>query len=267
MKHWLMSLVLILAVLGQTTAAKEGFDHTAWDALLKQHVRVLQDGKITQVDYQGFTEQRSALKAYLAALSAVDKVEFDAFSKDEQLAFLINAYNAWTVELILTEWPELDSIKDLGSLFRSPWSKDIASLFGKQVTLDNIEHDMIRGSDRYQEPRIHFAVNCASIGCPALRAEAYQGELLDWQLEQQTRLFLADKTRNRLVEDELQLSSIFKWYKQDFAKGWLGYDSLEKFLLAYKDALSLTPQAVQALQDGEMDITYLDYDWGLNRTP
>ena len=92
---------------------------------------------------------------------------------------MINAYNAWTVEFILTKYPDLDSIKDLGSFFNSPWDKEFIPLLGKTVSLNDIEHGLIRGSDRYNDPRIHFAVNCASIGCPALREEAYTGDKLN----------------------------------------------------------------------------------------
>jgi len=268
MKKWLLVTSILFALLTQALSAAEGdFDHTEWDQLLKQHVSVLSGGQATQVDYQGLAEDQESLSAYLSRLSDVSRSRFDAWSSAEQLAFLINAYNAWTVALILTEWPDLESIKDLGSLFRSPWSKDFASLFGDKVSLDDIEHKMIRGSDRYQDPRIHFAVNCASIGCPALRAEAYQGSTLEAQLNEQTRLFLSDVSRNRLEKDEVKLSSIFKWYKQDFEKGWLGYASLESFLLDYVTELSFNAQAIQALKNGDLDIVYLDYDWGLNVTP
>lgn len=268
MKIWLLMASILFGFFSQTlSAAEDGFDHKEWDQLLKLHVRVLQGGQATQVDYPGFAEHQVSLSAYLDRLSDVSRSRFDAWSSEEQLAFLINAYNAWTVALILTEWPDLESIKDLGSLFRSPWSKDIAPLLGDTVSLDDIEHKMIRDSDRYQDPRIHFAVNCASIGCPALRAEAYQGQTLETQLNEQTRLFLSDVSRNRLEKGELKLSSIFKWYKQDFEKGWSGYTSLASFLLDYAAELLLDAQAIQALKNGDLDIVYLDYDWGLNVTP
>ncbi|RBO86137.1 DUF547 domain-containing protein [Marinomonas aquiplantarum] len=268
MKTWLLVTSMLFGLFSQSLSAAEGgFDHTEWDQLLKQHVRVLQGGQTTQVDYQGFAEEKMNLNAYLDRLSDVSRSHFDTWSTAEQLAFLINAYNAWTVALILTQWPDLESIKDLGSLFRSPWSKDMVSLFGDMVSLDDIEHKMIRGSDRYQDPRIHFVVNCASIGCPALRAEAYQGQRLEVQLIDQTRLFLSDVSRNRLEDGELKLSSIFKWYKQDFEKGWSGYASLESFLLDYLAELSLDARAIQALKNGDLDIVYLDYDWALNVIP
>jgi hypothetical protein len=257
---------VFVGLLSSQVSAANGFDHSRWDMLLKQHVLPLNGGQASQVDYQGFADDKPELDRYLAALSKVKSGEFDAWPKDEQLAFLINAYNAWTVDLILTKWPDLDSIKDLGSFFRSPWSQSFIPLLGETRSLDDIEHNLIRGSDRYQDPRIHFAVNCASVGCPALRNEAYTGKHLEAQLDEQTRLFLQDRSRNRAESDKLLLSSIFKWYREDFEKGWKGYSSLEQFLLNHAADLSLTPAESQKLKDKDMSIRFLDYDWALNKT-
>lgn len=267
-RSWLLSLlsVAFLGLFSALVGATNTFDHGQWDALLKQHVLPLNGGQATQVDYQGFADDKAQLDRYLADLSQVDNADFDNWSKDEQLAFLINAYNAWTVDLILTKWPDLDSIKDLGSFFRSPWSKSFIPLLGETRSLDDIEHNLIRGSDRYQDPRIHFAVNCASIGCPALRNQAYTGEQLEAQLEQQTQLFLEDRSRNRIEGGKLALSSIFKWYREDFEKGWKEYDSLESFLVNYAVSLSLTPEDITQLKEKKMSIRFLDYDWALNKT-
>ena len=107
---------------------------------------------------------------------------------------------------------------------------------------------MIRGSGRYNDPRVHFAVNCASIGCPALRSEAYQAERLDSQLDEATRLFLADRNRNRVVGQSLQVSSIFKWYREDFEKGWRGFYSLNDFFVFYYQALDVNHANIQKLK-------------------
>lgn len=246
-----------------TTLLSQEIDHSEWDALLKKHIIVKESGAVTQVDYAALGKNRKPLKSYLKSLASVSEDSFNQLSKDAQLAMLINLYNAATVELILTGFPELKSIKELGSLFSSPWKKEIVSLFGKKISLDDLEHGLIRG-ERYQDPRIHFAVNCASIGCPALRAEAYVGERLQAQLNEQTRLFLSDRSRNRLAGDELKVSSIFKWYREDFEKGWYGFASLEQFFAEYADALGLSAQQVIALDKGEIDIDFLDYDWRLN---
>lgn len=259
--------LLFMGFMFAGVAAAQAFDHQPWDELLKRHVVVIDGGQITQTDYAGFQHQRQNLKRYLNTLSAVSQAEFDNWSSDKQLAFLINAYNAWTVELILTKYPDLNSIKDLGGFFSSPWNKAFIPLFGNEVSLDHIEHELIRGSGLYNEPRIHFAVNCASIGCPALRNEAYTAELLDVQLEQQTKLFLQDKSRNRFDGNRLQVSEIFKWYREDFEQDWRNTDSLATFLALYADALGLDAEQQAKLRQGEIAIHFLDYDWQLNDTP
>ncbi|MES9970605.1 MAG: DUF547 domain-containing protein [Candidatus Thiodiazotropha sp.] len=243
------------------------FDHGAWDALLRQTVVTQSEGEATSVDYSSLRGERSRLKAYLNSLSHVDQSSFEAWSKPEQLAFLINAYNAWTLELILTRYPDLESIKDLGGFFSSPWKKAFIPLFGGKHSLDDIEHGMIRQPGRYDDPRIHFAVNCASIGCPALRPEAYTGGRLDEQLQQQAELFLADMTRNRYTGDGFQVSSIFKWYREDFERGWLDIDSLTDFFLRYRASFGLTEADAERLRQTKVRIKFLDYDWRLNDVP
>lgn len=257
MRALLLSLSLVLFPL----LAHAGFDHGPWDGLLRQHVHGIANGTATQVDYAGMARERATLKRYLDALAAVPRVQFDSWRPADQLAFLINAYNAWTVELVLSRYPDLASIKDLGSLLQSPWKKRFIPLLGDTRSLDNIEHGLIRGSGRYAEPRIHFAVNCASIGCPALRAEAYAGDKLETQLADATRAFLADRSRNRLTGDRLQVSLIFKWYGEDFerARGSLG-----GWLADQAAALGLTEAQTSKLTGNAMSIEFLDYDWHLN---
>ncbi|MDB4837420.1 DUF547 domain-containing protein [Marinomonas sp.] len=267
MKKWLVVLCTFLGLQISIVNAKNAFDHEQWDTLLNQHVVLINGGQASQVDYQGFADNQASLQGYLDGLSEVSQATFDAWPTNDQLAFLINAYNAWTVELILSKWPDLKSIKDLGSFFSSPWSKRFIPLLGETRSLDDIEHKLIRGSDRYKEPRIHFAVNCASIGCPALANIAFQGDNVDALLESQTKLFLADRNRNRLNGKEIELSSIFKWYKEDFEKGLQGYHSLESFLLNYTDDLALTEIAIKRLKEESLAIKFLNYDWGLNKVP
>lgn len=240
---------------------------TSWQELLQQHVVILRGGRASQVDYDGLRQDRATLQKYLGMTSAVTRGEFDHWSGSDQLAFLINAYNAWTVELILRAEPTLKSILDLGSLLQSPWKQRFIPLLGETRSLDDIEHGLIRGSGRYREPRIHFAVNCASVGCPALAAEAYLGGRLDAQLERATRLFLSDRSRNRLANGRLEISSIFRWYRDDFETGWRGAKSLAEFLALYREPLGLDDSHRQRLLAGDLPIDYLDYDWRLNRTP
>ena len=239
------------------------FDHAAWDGLLKEHLLLIDEGRVTQVDYANMERDRSQLQTYLAQIAAVDRATFEAWSEDEQLAFLINTYNAWTVELILSEYP-LGSIRSIGFLPGSAWRRNIVSLFGEQVSLDDVEHGMIRGWGLYKEPRIHFAVNCAAIGCPALRAEAYDGDRLQQQLEENTRLFLADQQRNHFDGNTLYISRIFDWYEEDFQQGWGGVNSVQEFLAQYSDALGLSVDKRTALLSGEIRLRYLRYNWGLN---
>ncbi|MDP5053334.1 MAG: DUF547 domain-containing protein [Congregibacter sp.] len=218
------------------------------------------------MDYDCFAAREDQLDDYLKALSDVERDTLLAEPKAAQLAFLINAYNAWTVKLILNNWPGVVSIRDLGSILRSPWKQNFIPLLGDTVSLDDIEHGMIREPGRFDDPRIHFAVNCASIGCPALRREAYTAQDIETQLEDQTRSFLADSSRNRMAGDRLEVSSIFKWYQDDFEKGWGKIGALDDFLYRYRDALKLTPAQAERLANGQLAVEFLDYDWRLNKT-
>lgn len=259
----LVVLLMLSAVFSAVTTAQEAL-HQPWQALLTQHVSPINDGHSSQVNYAGMKTDHAKLTAYLTALGKIDKQTFEQWPAPQQLSFLINAYNAWTVELILSTYPDIKSIKDLGSFFSSPWSKKFIPLLGETRSLDNIEHELIRGDNKYGDPRIHFAVNCASIGCPALREEAYTAEKLERQLEEQTVRFLSDKTRNRFNKAEMELSSIFKWYQEDFSLGFRASDSLSAFILLYAESLGLTPEQQALLKAKKMDVDYLPYDWQLN---
>jgi hypothetical protein len=261
-------LVIGFVLLISAPSHSEPFDHehATWNLLLKNNVHWDLNRTASRVNYAGFQNTHDFLKNYLFNLSAVTRAEFDAFSREQQLAFLINAYNAFTVELILTEYPDVTSIKDLGSFFSSPWKKKFFLLLGESQNLDGIEHDLIRGSGRYNEPLIHFAVNCASIGCPALLDEAFVAEKLDQQLLVSTKQFLSDRSRNRFDAESgtLEVSSIFNWYAEDFAKGWRGYDSLHDFFRTHADWIVDERQDSETLRGGDLRFEFLDYDWTLN---
>lgn len=259
------SVIFLLCCFFITPALSEAVDHKQWDELLKEHVSITKDGKSTAVDYQGFFDDRIKLVEYLNELSLVKKSKFNQWHKSEQLAFFINVYNAFTIDYILTLWPDIESIKELGGFFTSPWSKKIIPLFGEFYSLDNIEHDFIRGSAEFTDPRIHFAVNCASIGCPALRQEAYTGAKIEEQLESQAQQFLSDKSRNYLDGEVLKISPIFKWYKKDFEKGWNHLYSLEEFLAYYSKPLHLSEKEKNMLLNKKIDIEFSSYDWRLNK--
>lgn len=260
------SLILVLILLFGSNQMLNAFDHTAWDKLLRENITVINGGQVTQVDYDGFLDQRSELQEYLMNLSEIQKVDFDGWDEGKRLAFLINAYNAWTIELVLTRYPNLRSIRQIGLLPISAWRKDIVELFDTKYSLDEVEHGMIRAEGIYNEPRIHFAVNCAAIGCPALRPEAFVGEKLEEQLEESTKLFLADKTRNYSDGGKLYISSVFDWYGEDFEKGWQGINSVAQFLYLYAEELRLDEEMKEKLFTNQLELHYLKYDWNLNRT-
>ncbi len=262
----LLAAVLLLLVPAPGQAEPFDHEHATWNLLVKNNVHWNLNRTASRVSYAGFQETHDFLKRYLFSVSAVTRAEFDTFSREQQLAFLINAYNAFTVELILTEYPEVTSIKELGSLFSSPWKKKFCLLLGESQNLDGIEHDLIRGSGRYDEPLIHFAVNCASIGCPALLDEAFVAEKLDQQLLESTERFLNDRSRNRFDArtGTLEISSIFDWYAEDFSKGWRGYDSLHDFFRTHGDWITDDAESVEKLREAALRIEFLDYDWSLN---
>jgi len=252
------------------TTAQAQFDHihAQWTALLKKHVVVLDGGKASQMRYAGMAADRVQLKTYLDTLAKVSDADFKSWNKNQQLAFLINAYNANMVEKILLRYPNIKSVWDYGKLIGNPFKDNFISLFGRKLTLDNIEHDTIRAAGSYDDPRIHFAVNCASIGCPMLREEAYVGDRIDAQLEEQTVRFLSDRSRNRAAADgKLEVSKIFDaspWYGNDFRKGHKGFKTLEGFFAKYANLLNDNAEQQKLIRDGKAEIRYLDYDWGLN---
>ncbi len=236
-------------------------EHSQLNSLLKANVKSLKGGQVTQVDYKKI--DRSVLAAYVAGLSAVSRSTYEQFTRDQKLAFLINTYNANTLLLIVKNYP-VKSIKDLGSFLSSPWKKKIVSLFGENVSLDDIEHGMLRKDPLFQEPRIHFAVNCASVGCPALMSEAFTAAKLEGMLERSVKNFLGDRKRNRVEGTTITLSKIFDWYAEDFKKGWKGYSSLQDFLAKYAEALADSPEQVALVRGKKAALAYSEYNWSLN---
>lgn len=267
--------IAIFAIFTPTSVVlAQSFDHSyaAYDAQLKKHVKWLPDGKQSRVNYKGFAAERAELTKTLDSLSAVTPAQFATFNKEQQMAFLINAYNAFTVELILAKYPDVKSIKDLGSTFSSPWKKSFFKLLGEERNLDWIEHDKLRPTGKkiinggYQDPRIHVSIVCASIGCPALPPEAFTATKLDAQLESGMVKFVGDKTRNRYADGKLQVSSIFKWFKDDFEKGYKGFGKVEDVFARYADTLSNDAAIQGQIRAKTVSISHLDYDWSLNDT-
>ncbi len=264
----LILMLLTCLTLGAAGAAHAAIDeaHSAFDALLRRHVAWDTAGVTSSVSYRGLAADRAELGKVLDLYAGVSRADYEAMSRDQRLAFLINLYNAATLELVLGAYPELKSIRDLGSLIRSPWKQRIVRLFGELRTLDDIEHGMIRTPGVFDEPRIHFVVNCASIGCPALRPEAITGARLQAQLEDSTRRFMRDASRNRYdsVKGRLEVSKIFDWYRADFERGWLGIGSREQFFARYADLLAIPSSDRARLAEQRVPIGFLDYDWRLN---
>jgi hypothetical protein len=263
-----LSIIFTSVILLNTPAWAAAFDHqhTNLNNLLKQYVSWNQVKTASTVNYKGFSKDRKALKIYLDSISDVTRSEFTKWSNNQQLAFLINSYNAFTIGLILTRYPNLKSIKDLGSLFKSPWKKNFFILFGEKTNLDEIENGLIRQKGVYDDPRIHFAIVCASIGCPPLRDEAYTADKIDAQLDDSIGRFLSDRTRNRYNTNtkKLIVSKIFDWYNEDFSAGYHGIQSLPFFLSQYATLLADNPIDQQKIKLERVDITYMDYDWSLN---
>jgi hypothetical protein len=255
---WLVVLVFV-------SPSVFSFDHTheRFAAVLSAHVRWAEEGKSSSVDYAALRADHASLDTYLAELSAVLPQAYERWTRAQQLAFLINAYNGFTLKLIIEHYP-VASIRDIGGVWQSPWKRRFFRLLDQSMHLDQLEHELIRAPGVFDEPRIHFAVNCASVGCPALRPEPFAAGRLEQQLEDSTRGFLEDRSRNRFSDGQLEISSIFKWYREDFEQGWRGAGSLSAFLALYAGALGLNAETRDALDRGEVPLSFLDYNWKLN---
>lgn len=243
-------------------AEPEPFDHrhALFTEVLQEHVRWNADGTATTVDYAALKAGPETLEKYLQSLSAVSRKNFDAWTSDQQLAFLINAYNAYTLKLIIDHYP-VESIKNIGRFWQNPWRIRFFRLLGEEMHLDQVEHDIIRKPGAYDDPRIHFAVNCAAVGCPALRNQAFTADQLEKQLDDSTRRFLRDRTRNYFDKDAgvIRVSSIFRWYREDFETA----GTLSEWLAEYADDLADNKPHRQQINTG-VPVKFLDYDWKLN---
>ncbi len=242
----------------EVTDKPMSIDHSLWTMLLQEHVT--KDGA---VNYKGFIEDKDAFETYLKLLSN-NPPNKKTWSEDEQLAFWINAYNAYTVKLILDHYP-VKRIKDIKNgipFVNSVWDIDFFSIGDKKMSLNNIEHGIIRAE--FKEPRIHFAVVCAAYSCPRLRNEAYTPERLDEQLDEQTKVFIADTRKNDVSDpNTIVISNIFKWYSTDFTNaGWWSRlfggknrtANLVKYIAPYTD----TPITKKT------KVKFMKYNWALN---
>ncbi len=205
-----------------------------------------------RVRYKALKENRSDLDAYLAEVSSVPLSDFNRWSSEQQLALLINLYNAATLQLIIDNYP-VESIKKIGGVFKGPWKQPIVRLFGKILTLDTLEHKVLR--TQFSEPRIHFAIVCAAKGCPPLRAEAYTAAELETQFEEQGHRFLADTAKNHVSTNAIFLSPIFKWFEDDFT---MRKKYVTDFVRDY------FPEETAAKIRSGFPVRFTDYDWSLN---
>ncbi len=250
--------------LGGASAATFDHGYRDYNDLLQAHVQWTDQDHASAVDYTKLKKNEASLDPVLSSLSKVEVGDFSNWSMAQQMAFLINAYNAFTLKLILSEYPDLDSIKDLGSLLRSPWKKSFFTLLGKERNLDWIEHERLRPV--YKDPRVHFAVNCASIGCPALRPEAFVAEQLNAQLDDQQKRFLSDRSRNHFDPQSgvLSVSPIFNWFSADFE---IGTKKVKDWMSARASLLADDEKAQSLIRQGQFKIKFGEYDWKLNDVP
>lgn len=243
-RHLWVAVLLSLLLALVTNVRAEEYDHAPFNDILATHV---QGGGI---DYDGLSIDEAKLDAYLAP---AETFSTEGLSRNEAMAFWINMYNAWTLKLILTKYPDIESIKELGSIFSSPWKKRFVKIEGKTLTLGEIEHEILR--KKFKDPRIHFAINCASKSCPPLLPEAYRADTLDTQLDGATRNFINNTANTRIDGNRLSVSRIFKWYKGDFG------DDIPAYIGQY--ATGPLKQALERLGT-TADVVYMDYDWSLN---
>ncbi len=263
MKNLARSLTLVVVActseIGQEqerATAPSTFDqtHAVWTEVLAAHVS---GGAF---DYATLKKEPARLDAYLATLHAVTPDALASWTKSQRYAFWINAYNAHTIRKVLDNYP-LKSIRDLDGLFGLSSVFDDAFIAmpalhpkgkNEKLSLNDIEHGILRAD--FQDARVHAAVNCASISCPNLRAEAFVAAKLDAQLDEQMRLFIADPTKNRFNEKKSRVSEIFKWFKDDFERD---AKSVREYVARYASNAN-----AQLVRDAKLE--YLSYDWKLN---
>ncbi|MCH2198000.1 MAG: DUF547 domain-containing protein [Flavobacteriales bacterium] len=238
-----LGYILLGCGVGQVHSDTSPFRHDRWNSLVEKHVS--EDG---WVNYEGFIADSLLLNSYLDLVETHHPNQ--KWSITEQKAYWINAYNAFTVRLIIRKYPT-ESIKDLGgSLYKinTPWDIRFIMIEGQDYDLNNIEHDILR--KQWDDPRIHFAINCASVSCPKLLNHSFSSEVLNVQLDQAARDFINDPSRNTITTERAELSRIFKWFKGDFTREMELWEYINQF------------SVVQITADTK--ISFKEYDWNLN---
>lgn len=244
----------------EAIASAEPFNYQDYRQLLSSYV----DDK-GLVNYSELQANRQLLDRFNESLAQVDSLTYQSWSESEQLAFLINAYNALTLQSIIDQNPLTKSIRDIPGV----WKSRKFQVAGSSKTLDNIEHDTIRKD--FNEPRIHVALVCAAMSCPPLRNEPYLAETLEQQLDDQVNKFITSEHGFKLdrQENKVSLSSIFKWYGKDWINS---YGVKDKFTGSQKEKAVLnflsdylSPEERKYLENGRYKISYIYYDWSLNK--
>ncbi len=227
--------ILLISLAGK---GEQKFDHSKWNQLLQKHVSAKGN-----VNYEGFANDKAELDAYLSKIAAVKPNS--NWTRNEAMAYWINAYNAFTIELMLNNYP-LKSIMDVNG--GKAWDLKFIDIKGEKYSLNNMEHDILR--EKYFDPRIHFAVNCASISCPKLSNSAYFAEGLDAKLDKAAKEFINNSSKNDISAYVAQISKLFDWYKDDFTKNGTVKDYINEY--------STTKLTVN-------NISYKEYNWNINK--
>jgi len=226
------------------------FDHAykQYDQLLKSNVK---DGL---TNYKSIKEKPESLNSYIDTLEKVDEPSFNTWSENQRLTYFINLYNAATIKLIVDNYP-VKSIKDINKEGQGPWKLEVINLFGKNISLDALEHEIIK--QNYNEPRVHFALVCAAVGCPKLPNEPFVASTLNQQLDNRTKLFLSEKDKDYIDENQktVYLSSIFDWFAQDFNKTHGSVLGFVKEYLPAEEAKKI---------NSDYSLKFSEYDWNLN---
>jgi hypothetical protein len=271
MKYFLIPPAIFLLLISGRTGIAGTFDHSAYDSLLYVYV---ENGL---VDYKGIQEEKKLLTAYVDQLEHLDPEEFQTWSENEQKAFWINVYNAITIEGILRNYPitpggffarrrfPRNSIRQIGGF----WDTVFVRVMGKDITLNQIEHEILR--KEFHDPRIHFVLVCASIGCPLLEKRAFTPEQLDQRLDQAASNFIRDANKVRLdrAKNTVYLSSIFDWYTEDFPASDEAHETFQEYSKQNRGIVAfvagyLPEEERTFIIDNRPKIAFLDYDWSLN---
>jgi hypothetical protein len=268
-----ITIMVISAMSNPVLASDANFDYSFYGDVLSTYVN-----DKGMVDYKSLKQNRKKLDSFHEKVASLAPAEYEKWSKDAKIAFLINIYNSLTLKAIINNYPIEKSlfrpsayIYPENSIRQIPgvWDETTHTVMGKSMTLDHIEHGILR--KEFNEPRIHMALVCAAMGCPVLRDEPYEGPKLDEQLDEQSKKFINSPDKFRIDKNagKVYLSSIFKWFGEDFvdkyrAKGkFKGKGDTVSSVLNFA-ANYLKAEEVEYLKSGDYSIEYLDYDWSLN---